>query len=127
MPNWPTVLASFFHSQFFVTPEYPTQSCVGKTVCVTGANVGLGKEAARHFVRLGAERVILACRSTEKGEAAKNEIESSEKSSGVVEVWQLDLSSYESVQQFAKKIDGLKRLDIMLENAGTYINTRVER
>lgn len=85
---------------------------------MTGSNVGLGLEAARHFVRLGAEKVILAVRSIEKGEDAKKNIEQSEKSSGVVEVWQLDLSSYESVKQFAKRADGLKRIDAVVENAG---------
>ncbi len=58
--------------------------------------MGLGKEAARHFVGLNAQIVILACRSVEKGEAAKKDIESTTKRAGVVEVWQLDLGSYNS-------------------------------
>ena len=33
-------------------------------------------------------------------------------------MWQLDLSSYESVKQFAKKAESLKRLDAVVENAG---------
>lgn len=35
-----------------------------------------------------------------------------------MDVWHLDLQSYESVKQFAKRVEGLPRLDIMLENAG---------
>ncbi|KAL8802810.1 MAG: hypothetical protein Q9182_003570 [Xanthomendoza sp. 2 TL-2023] len=77
-----------------------------------------GFEAARHYLRLGAAKVILAVRSLEKGEAAKKNLEDSEKRQGVVEVWQLDLSSYESVKQFARKIDSLPRVDVVLENAG---------
>ncbi|KAK5139545.1 hypothetical protein LTR04_003493 [Oleoguttula sp. CCFEE 6159] len=118
------ILRRFFYSQFLVTPPYPSPStapyydCTGKTIIVTGANAGLGKEAARHFVRLGAEKVILAVRSVEKGQAAKQDIEESENRPGVVEVWSLDLLSYESVKEFAKKAEGLKRLDSIVENAG---------
>lgn len=64
----------------------------------TGANIGLGKEAARHFVQLNAAKVIIACRSVEKGENAKQDIESTTGRKGVVDVWQLDLQSYDSVR-----------------------------
>jgi retinol dehydrogenase 12 len=112
-------LFHFLKSQWTVTPTYPTASYEGQTVIVTGSNVGLGFEAARHITRLGAAKVILAVRSVEKGEAAKKSIEESEKSSGVVEVWQLDLSSYASVEAFAKRAnEELARLDVVLENAG---------
>ncbi|KAK3068492.1 hypothetical protein LTR53_013891 [Teratosphaeriaceae sp. CCFEE 6253] len=111
-------MPQFFYSQFFVTPPLPSTDCTGKTIIVTGANTGLGKEAARHFVQLNAERVIIACRSLEKGEGARREIESSAGRSGVVEVWKLDLLDYDSVQQFAKRVEGLRRVDVLLENAG---------
>ncbi|KAK3675237.1 hypothetical protein LTR78_004747 [Recurvomyces mirabilis] len=114
-------LPHLFYSQFFVTPKYPFEDLTGKTVIVTGANTGLGKEAARHFVRLNAEKVIIACRTVEKGEAAKNDIERSTGRTGVIEVWKLDLQDYDNVKAFAKKAEGLKRLDIVIENAG--INT----
>ena len=42
----------------------------GKTVVITGANVGLGLEAAKHFASMNPSRLILACRSREKGEKA---------------------------------------------------------
>ena len=45
-------------------------------------------------------------------------IEDSTGRTGVVEVWQLDLSHYESVKEFAKRAQGLARLDILVENAG---------
>jgi retinol dehydrogenase-12 len=88
---------------------------------VTGANVGLGLEAARHITRLNAEKVILACRTVSKGEAAKASIEESTGRKGAVEVWQLDLGSYDSVQAFAKRALELPRLDVVLENAGVAI------
>ena len=80
--------------------------------------MGLGLEAARHFTRLGAARVILAVRSLSKGEAAKQSIEETTERKGVVEVWHLDLGNYESVKEFAKKAQGLDRLDALVENAG---------
>ena len=42
----------------------------GKTVIVTGANIGLGFEASKHFARMNPKKLILACRSKERGEAA---------------------------------------------------------
>ncbi|KAK5110276.1 hypothetical protein LTR62_006129 [Meristemomyces frigidus] len=114
-------LPGFCYSQFFVTPPDPETDCTGKTVIVTGSNTGLGKETVRHFVRLNAEKVIIACRSIEKGEAAKQDIERISGRHGVVEVWKLDLQDYDSVKAFAQKAQGLRRLDIVIENAG--INT----
>ncbi|KAK4935630.1 hypothetical protein LTR10_023353 [Elasticomyces elasticus] len=109
---------SFLHSQFFVTPPYPRTTWEGKTVIVTGANTGLGLEAARHFVRLEADKVILAVRSLDKGEKAKQSIEDSTARTNVVEVWPLDLGSYESVKQFSKRAtQSLERLDAVVENA----------
>ena len=108
---------AFLLEQFARLP-YPTTKHTGQTIIVTGSNVGLGLEAARHFTRLDAEKVILAVRNLEKGEAAKVSIEETTNRKNVVEVWQLDLASYESVKQFAKKASGLKRLDAVVENAG---------
>ncbi|KAI1633570.1 short-chain dehydrogenase [Biscogniauxia mediterranea] len=103
-------------SQFTSLP-YPDTDCTGKVVIVTGANVGLGLEAARHFVRLNAAKVILGCRNVDKGEAAKADIVASTGREGVIEVWQVDLSSFESVKEFCQRADTLDRLDIVLENA----------
>ncbi|RYP12644.1 hypothetical protein DL767_011179 [Monosporascus sp. MG133] len=103
--------------------EYPTADCSGKSVIVTGANVGLGLEAARHFVRLNAERVILGCRDLGKAEEAKNEIELSERRVGVVEVWHLDLGSFDSVIEFCERAKKLDRLDVVIENAGLATRT----
>ena len=110
--------ADFFYSQLFKTPPYPTTDFTGQTIIVTGSNVGLGFEAVRHFTRLNAEKVIMAVRSLEKGEAARKSIEESTQRKGVVEVWALDLASYESVKEFAKRAGTLKRLDVVVENAG---------
>lgn len=46
----------------------------GKTILITGANTGLGREAARHALALGADTVILGVRTLSKGEDAKANI-----------------------------------------------------
>ncbi|KAK6810632.1 hypothetical protein RU639_013734 [Aspergillus parasiticus] len=106
------------YSQAFVTPAYPTKAYDGKTVIVTGSNVGIGFEAAKHFVRLNAAKVILAVRNLSAGETAKQSIETSIDRAGVCEVWELDLASFDSVKAFADRASKLPRLDIVVENAG---------
>lgn len=113
-----SLVFQFFYSQFFIIPPYPSKKFTDQTVIVTGSNTGLGFEAAQHFVRLGASKVILAVRTVEKGEAARKRIEESTGRTSVVEVWQLELESYESVKAFAEKAQGLDRLDVLMENAG---------
>ena len=113
----------FLYDQLFVSLPYPKADVTGKTVIVTGANVGLGLEAARHFARLRAAKVILAVRSVEKGEEAKVSIESSTASNTIVEVWPLDLTSYDSVKAFVQRAEQLDRVDVLLENAGVATKT----
>ncbi|KAJ3890061.1 hypothetical protein GG344DRAFT_78194 [Lentinula edodes] len=90
----------------------------GKVVLVTGANTGLGFEAARHFARMNPQKLILACRSEEKGNQAVRKIE---RDTGYTkaETWLLDLNSFASVQAFADRYEkeGGGRLDILVENA----------
>lgn len=107
----------FFYSQFFIKPEYATQSFTGQTVIITGANVGLGLEAARHIVRLQAAQVILAVRNPATGEAAKRSIEQSTGRPGVFQVWHFDLASFDSVQSFAERVARLPRVDCVVANA----------
>lgn len=104
--------------QHFPFLPYPDLPYDGKTVIVTGSNTGLGLEAARHFTRLRAERVILAVRNLEKGETAKKSIEDSTGRLGVVECWKLDMNSFAGTREFIKKVQTLPRLDVLILNAG---------
>lgn len=109
----------FVRSQLLVTPPEPTGDLTGKTVIVTGSNVGLGKEAARHFTSLYASTVVLAVRSLEKGEAARRDIEATTGRKGVIKVMHLDMSHYQSVLEFASHAHHeLDRVDIAVLNAG---------
>lgn len=116
---------SFLHRQLFDKLPVPTASFQGKTVIVTGSNVGLGLEASRWIVRLGASRVILSCRNVEKGQAAAKDIQATTGcSSDTLDVWQLDMSSHASVQAFSTKVKTeLPRLDVLIANAGINSHT----
>ncbi|XP_022110418.1 retinol dehydrogenase 12-like isoform X2 [Acanthaster planci] len=84
---------------------------IGKTVLVTGANTGIGKETARDLARR-------ACRDTAKAEAAAVEISKTTGSNNLLVV-KLDLASLASVRECAKKIKADEsRLDILINNAG---------
>ena len=100
------------------------KSCEGGTFIVTGSNVGLGFETAKHLARLKVGKLILACRNTQAGEKAKSEIEAAINCPGIVEVWSLDLASYDSVKSFANRaIKDLTRIDGLIENAGIGLDT----
>ena len=117
MPEWSWL--NFANSHLHKTLPYPSKSFSGQTIIVTGANTGLGLEAARHFVRLDAAKVILAVRTPSKGEAAAASIEQSMGKSGVAEVWQLDLCSNDSIIRFAERVDKeLDEVHVVVENAG---------
>jgi len=88
-----------------------------KSVVITGANTGIGKETAVVLARRGA-RVIIGCRNIEKGKEALKEIQ---ERSGSTDIFleKLDLASLESVRTFADKIlKSEPRLDILINNAG---------
>ena len=87
----------------------------GKIAIVTGANTGIGKECARELSRRGA-KVIMLVRSLEKGEAAANDIRGG---GGEIVVEQMDLSSFRSIRECAKRLKSrLEKVDILLNNAG---------
>ncbi|XP_070577918.1 retinol dehydrogenase 11-like [Ptychodera flava] len=89
----------------------------GKTVIITGANTGIGKETAKDLAGRGA-RVILACRDLEKANQAAAEVKKTSGNQNVI-VKKLDLASLASVREFAADINKEEsRLDILLNNAG---------
>jgi NAD(P)-dependent dehydrogenase (short-subunit alcohol dehydrogenase family) len=82
---------------------------------VTGANSGIGLVTALELARAGAA-VVLACRNVSKGNAAVEEIREGVPGAEV-EVQELDLSSLDSVRQFADAL-GVERLELLVNNAG---------
>ena len=91
----------------------------GKTVFITGANTGLGFEAAKVLAGSNA-RVIIGCRSKDKAEGARNEILAEHKRADVAIVV-IDLADLESVGEAAAAIAKEERLDILINNAGIMV------
>ena len=116
-----TLLGSVLR-QFVSIPSLPsTLRLEGQTVLITGGNTGLGLATARKCVGLGAERVILAVRSMAKGDTAKTSIQQSYPSSLTkIDVWDVDLQSFESVLAIGRRAASLPRLDVALLNAGVF-------
>src|ERR1051325_1980362 len=89
----------------------------GKVAIVTGANSGIGLDAARALAEKGAD-VVLACRNSNKGVEAAAAIQRRSPASKV-RVEALDLSNLPSVRAFADKMSReLPRLDLLVNNAG---------
>ena len=105
------------------TRDIPDQR--GRTAVVTGANSGLGFEAALALAAAGAH-VVIACRDQARGEAAKKRIldTAPEADLGLAG---LDLADLASVSGFAAEFcashDGL---DILVNNAGVMAIPRRE-
>ena len=100
----------------------PCADFAGRTVIVTGPSIGgLGFETALKIAMLGADKMILAARSKRSGEAAKKAIELKTGRNNQVEVWQLDMDSYESIKTFANRVAALDNLDVAILNAGVFM------
>ena len=88
----------------------------GRRIVITGANSGVGFQAARILGSRGAE-LVLACRNVDKGEAAAREVPGHDQ--GRVVVRQLDVSDLGSVRAFAEALqDEYDGIDVLVNNAG---------
>jgi NAD(P)-dependent dehydrogenase (short-subunit alcohol dehydrogenase family) len=94
----------------------------GKTIVVTGANSGIGKAVAVQLAARGA-RVVMACRSAERGRIALEEVK---RASGNdrLELMLVDMSSQKSIRQFAESFKkDHPRLDVLIHNAANFDKT----
>jgi NAD(P)-dependent dehydrogenase (short-subunit alcohol dehydrogenase family) len=89
----------------------------GKTALITGANSGIGYQAAVELARHGAH-VLLACRNAAKGADALARL-LAEVPGSSAEVVSLDVSSIADVKRFAAEfLAGHPTLDLLINNAG---------
>lgn len=109
-------------SQFITGLPVYRADLTGKTVIITGANVGLGLETAKHLATMKPGRLIVTCRDEAKGAETVKTLKAAV-SSVNVEAWTLDLADFDSVKAFAKRLETLDRLDIFIENAGVAFTT----
>jgi retinol dehydrogenase 14 len=96
----------------------------GKIAMITGANSGIGEQTALAFAKMGAS-VVMVCRDSSKGEAARKVIV--ERSGNkAVELMVADLASLASVRGLVSKFKDLhNRLHILVNNAGLIMGKRV--
>ena len=97
--------------------DVPLQA--GRTVLITGANTGIGWEAARVLAARGA-RVLLGCRSESNGRQAMERIRAVHADADLACV-QIDLASLASVQRAAAEVAKEPRLDVLINNAGVMV------
>jgi NAD(P)-dependent dehydrogenase (short-subunit alcohol dehydrogenase family) len=89
----------------------------GRVAVVTGANSGIGYEAALVLAGRGAT-VVLACRQVDKGQEAAQRIHNATPGASV-DVEALDLSSLASIRDFAKQLHSTHAaVDLLINNAG---------
>jgi hypothetical protein len=96
----------------------PAKSFKGKTILITGANGAFGSRAAKMIANLGVDTLILADVRDCTGVKQQIEAETTATNKPDIQVWQVDMMSYQSCQEFAKKARELKSLDGVLLVAG---------
>ena len=106
----------------FTDKDVPDQS--GRVFFVTGANSGLGYQAAKLLAGRGA-RVLLGCRSSEKAEAAMADIRAVYPDADLQFI-PLDLGNLKSIREAAALVEKEPRLDVLLNNAGIMMPPREE-
>lgn len=90
-----------------------------KIVIITGANSGIGKAATIKFAKEG-YTVVMACRNLEKSKKVQEEIIKITNNNHL-DLLELDISSYESIQHFCSVFkDKYKKLDILIHNAAYF-------
>lgn len=95
--------------------DIPDQS--GRTAVITGANSGIGFDAARALAEHGA-RVVLACRTRSKADDARARMLTTAPSA-TIDLVDLDLSDLGSVRACADTLRAeYPRIDLLIDNAG---------
>lgn len=95
----------------------------GKTVVVTGANSGLGKEVATYAASKGAN-VYMICRSKERAEKAKSEIITSTSNENV-KILLADVGELSQVKSAVEQLQSNEsQVDCLVCNAGVLLNEK---
>lgn len=130
-PSTLSSLGLFMKSNVRMKPIPPPKdlSLRGQTALITGGNSGLGFEAAKQLLQHGLSRLVITSRSAEKGKKAADSLRAScQNPDSEILVWELDMLSYDSIQQFVRRCESEllplgnsvsgRGLDIAILNAG---------
>src|SRR5262245_12063832 len=98
----------------------------GKVVVITGANAGIGREAAVALGRMGAT-VVMTSRSELRGGRAREYVRSRSRAGDRIHLHALDLGRFDSIRTFAGEVlDQYDRIDVLINNAGGVLSDRRE-
>ncbi len=102
------------------TPEWSVDAIgdlTGTVVAITGANSGIGFEAAKVLASKGAT-IVMGCRNRQKGEAAQADLAANAPDANI-ELIELDMADLRSVRLFASKLsETFPTVDVLVNNAG---------
>ena len=89
---------------------------MNKTIMITGANAGIGKDTARQLALINTtEKIYLACRNKTKATLAKQELEQQTKRT-IFEIIIMDVADPTSVRKAVKNLN--TSIDALIMNAG---------
>ena len=111
--------ARFKEMQFQTKPRPPPASLsfAGQTAVITGGYIGIGLACAKDMLAHQLSHLILAVRTVDKGEVIAKQLRQ-QYPKAKIEVWPLEMLSYDSIRAFVTRCESLSRLDIAILNAG---------
>ena len=103
----------------FTKPVPPAKdlNLAGQTGILVGGTDGIGLVCARVLLEHRLSKLILGARNMDKGRAVASTLKERFQSADI-QVWELEMLSYDSVQDFAKQCEGLERIDFAILGAG---------
>ena len=96
-----------------------THSLCGKSVAISGATGGIGKELCRHFAALGVKRIVMLNRNEKKTVAFEDELRA-DFPSLVTEHLTVDMENMDGVRSVADRLCEDGQIDYLVLNAGAY-------
>jgi len=110
-------------------PDLPLNTTLkGRSVLITGSNVGLGYHASLLALQLGASPLYITARTAEKGNKTRQSLLADpvvmqRNPDAIVKPYELEMSTWEGVKSFASKFIADRKtagegLDIVILNAG---------
>lgn len=96
---------------------------INKNVLITGGSRGIGRACAKLFSDLNARVIVTYKSNLEEAKKTMELLNNSQNHS----LFQLDISKPEDIQQlFAQVIEKYKQLDVLVNNAGVYIEHKID-